>query len=245
MKTRATTTLVGFALALLLQSSAAADEARMLSRYRASAQDFASGRAALQRGDLGAAERSFNRAVRADGNFVEAMVELARLHLDRDDGDAALQWLERAEKVGPSYPRIAATRGLIALRDRNFEDAHEHFDTAHRDAPEDIEIGVNLGAVLIARQSYGEAQRVLGELVELAPSNADLAFNLALAKDLAGQSDAAAYDSRRFLALSNFSDPERGAVEARLSELSKDSAEADEPEEVSLASQAQTNQGEE
>ena len=161
MTTRRTITALAASFALLAMGAAlagageAADEARKLETYRASARLFDSAAAAARRGDTEAAMRGYASAIEADPSFVEAMVNLARLGIDAAEGDedlaAARHWLDRAEQVRPDYPKIAATRALLAVREGDTAAALEAIDHAHRLAPDDVEIAVNYGALLIQR----------------------------------------------------------------------------------------------
>jgi len=199
---------------------ARADEGRKLETYRTSAELFESAAAAEGRGLRDEARKSYTQAVERDPDFVEALVNLARLELADGRLEAAAGWLERAERLRSDYPRIAATRGLLALAGGDLPRALDALGQAHRMMPEDAEIAVNLGAALIRRSRFAEARQVLAALLRSQPDHAEAIYNLALADDLAGERDLAQFGYRRFLALSSFADPDREGVQRRLEELS-------------------------
>jgi len=217
-----TTSLVAFA-ALAPHAALAAganDEVRRLEAFRASASHFESAAAAARRGDADEARREYLRAIELDPGFVEAMVNLARLTLDPENGaldlDDARKWIERAARTRPDYPKVPATQALIAAREGDSARALGAIERAYRLAPDDVEIATNYGALLIERGRHAQAHKVLEGALRRAPDDALATFNLALADDLAGRADRAAYGYQRFLALSGERDPKRTAVRERL-----------------------------
>jgi len=243
--TRCSSTTATVVLGLLLLGPAArADERDQLRLFERSARLFDAAVAATRRGDEEAAVRHYERALRADPDFVEAMVNLAQVHFEAGRHELARDWLERAEGSHPDYPRIALLRGLLALREGDARHAHEQLGLAHRQAPDDPAIAVDLAAVLIEVGRPTQAIELLEEVLSAFPEHVEAIYDLALARDLAGDRDRAAYGYERFLALSSVSDAGRAAVQRRLSQLSAGDAATPDAEEVSLASQAPSPQGE-
>jgi len=214
---------LGAALCGALLSAGAlarADERRVLATYRESGERFEGALAAERRGLSDEARAGYAEALARDPDFVEALVNLARLELAAGEPDAATARLERAERIRPDYPMVAATRGLLALAHGDLPGALDALSRAHRLAPADAEIAVNLGAVLIRRGRLEEARQVLGALLHAQPDHSDALYNLALADDLAGRSDAASLGYQRFLGLAAQDDPAREGVQGRLEALS-------------------------
>jgi tetratricopeptide (TPR) repeat protein len=201
-----------------------ADEKGMLALYRESAALFESALTAERRGLTDDALAAYTKAVERDPAFVEAIANLARLELAAGRLEAAESWIERGEQVRSDYPRIAAVRGLLALARGDLAHSLESLSQAHRAAPEDAEVAVNLGAVLIQRGRLDEARRVLGALLVQQPDHAAALYNRALADDLSGDRDAASSAYRRFLELAPQDDPAREGVQGRLEVLSASKA---------------------
>jgi cytochrome c-type biogenesis protein CcmH/NrfG len=208
------------ALVPALASPAAAGERRTLAQYRASAEHFEAGVASEERGLSAEARAAYERALADDPEFVEALVNLARLELAAGDLVASERWLARAEALRGDYPRSAATRGLLALAQGDAAHGLQALTRAHRLAPDDAEIAVDLAAVLVGRGRLAEARALLLELLRTQPDHVDALYNLALAHDLAGDHDAARLGYERFLALARAQDPDREAVRGRLEQLS-------------------------
>jgi tetratricopeptide (TPR) repeat protein len=200
-------------------SPAAPGEHARLEAFQRSHGEFAAALAAQRRGRLELAAERYAAALAADPAFVEAMVNLARVELARGDRAAADRWLDQALLLEPEYPQTHAVRGLAALEAGELSDAAEDLHTARRMAPDDVEIAVNLGAVLLRQGLVAEARDVLAQAVALDAASAAACFNLALAHDRAGATAQAAFHYRRFLELAPQADPVRERVAARLREL--------------------------
>jgi uncharacterized protein HemY len=69
--------------------------------------------AALERGDLPAAERLFGSVAEADPRNAIAAVGMGRVAADRDDAEGARAWFRRALEIDPD--EAAALRLLAAL----------------------------------------------------------------------------------------------------------------------------------
>ncbi len=195
---------------------ARANERRDLATYRESADLFASSAAAERRGLLDEARAGYTKAVARDPDFIEAIVNLARLEIASGEFAAAEGRIERAEQIRSDYPMVAATRGLLELSRGDLPAALDALSRAHRLAPEDVEVAVNLSAVLIQRSRLVEARKVLGALLREHPDHSEALYNLALSDDLSGRLDEANLGYRRFLSLAAVDDPAREGVQVRL-----------------------------
>ncbi len=71
--------------------------------------------AALERGELDAAERLFGQVAEADPRNAIAAVGMGRVAAGRDDAEAARTWFVRALEIDPDE---AAARRLLAALDR-------------------------------------------------------------------------------------------------------------------------------
>lgn len=71
--------------------------------------------AALERGELDAAERLFGQVAEADPRNAIAAVGMGRVAAGRDDADGARTWFVRALEIDPDE---AAARRLLAALDR-------------------------------------------------------------------------------------------------------------------------------
>jgi Flp pilus assembly protein TadD len=208
---------------LLVGGRAQGDERRDLATYRESSELFSAAAAAERRGLFDEARASYLRAVERDPDFVEAIVNLARLDIAGGDLDAAERWLERAKRVRSDYPMVAATSGLLALARNDLSGALDALSQAHRREPGDAEVAVNLGAVLIQRSRLEEARKVLAALLHEHPDHTAALYNLALANDLSGRFDEASLGYQRFLSIAALDDSGREGVQQRLEAMAASS----------------------
>jgi tetratricopeptide (TPR) repeat protein/PleD family two-component response regulator len=95
-------------------------------------QEVKAGRAAIVRGDLGAAQASFCRAVRWDKANAEVAMQLAQVLLLHRDGAQALEWAEKAANLDPSSLRAKETLGDALARTGAEEEARTAWLTAAR-----------------------------------------------------------------------------------------------------------------
>ncbi|NNL87299.1 MAG: tetratricopeptide repeat protein, partial [Myxococcales bacterium] len=200
-------------------SAGAEDEAIQFDKIRASESDFAAALAAHRRGDWKKAAALYEMAIQREPEFVEAMVNLARVLLERGEGGAATEWLDRAQGVRPDYPGTVSVRGTEALRSGRTQDAIEVLSRARHRAQNDPEVLINLGAALSESGLHAEAIAVLARATRAAPRDSAAAFNAALAYDRGGRSVEALHHYRKFLALSAEGDVDRQAVRDRIDRL--------------------------
>jgi len=215
--------LLAVAVCLALCAGVAvAEEGRETARYRelvSSEAAFASAIAAHRRGDLDAAEHGYRKAISGDPAFVEAMVNLARVHIARHELSSAVMWLDRAEAQRPEYPGIDAARGLAALAAGETSAAIDDLSRARSRAPKDVEVLTNLAAALLEQDANREAVDVLEDVLRLDPHRPDTWFNLGLAYDRMGDTPRAEYHYQRYLGLAQTSDPQRARVMERIEVL--------------------------
>jgi len=100
-------------------------------------QEVRSGRAAIVRGDLRAAQTAFCRAVHWDKTNAEVALHLAQVLLLQRDGAEALVWAERARTLDPRSLRIQETYGDALARVGANAEARSAWLTAARIDPSD------------------------------------------------------------------------------------------------------------
>jgi Flp pilus assembly protein TadD/DNA-binding response OmpR family regulator len=95
-------------------------------------QEVKAGRSAIVRGDLGAAQASFCRAVRWDKSNAEVAMQLAQVLLLNRDGAQALEWAQKAASLDPSSLRAKETLGDALARTGAEDEARTAWLTAAR-----------------------------------------------------------------------------------------------------------------
>lgn len=210
------------AVALLLPGEAASDSAT-LDSFERSAAAFADGLALAERGLDEDAVHSYQEAVRLDGGFVEAMVNLARIRLRQGQPERAREWLDRALRTAPGYPPAHAARGLEARARGDLQEALRAFSRARALDPGNAEALANLGAVLFELGLYDDARAVLDEAHRRAPERPEPLLTLALVWEQKGDPVRAAFFYGQFLRLLGTDDPARAPAERRIQEIGRGS----------------------
>jgi len=72
---------------------------------------FEEGRVLQQKGKLSAAERSYNKAIKINPDFVEAHHDLGNVLLDRDRPKEAFNIFNKALKLRPGHPVLLTNLG--------------------------------------------------------------------------------------------------------------------------------------
>ena len=202
-----------FATALSPATALAVERGERIQRLEESEREFSMGVASQRRGDWQAAESHYQRALGLDEDFVEARVNLARLHVDRGDTESALLLLARAQATRADYPDAYVVRGLAELRAGRPLAAAEQLELALALSPFDLEALVNLGAAWLEAGRPHEAKKPLESALRVHPGSAEACLNLAIAEQRDGAQDRAAFWARRFLELARPDDP--SAVQLR------------------------------
>lgn len=203
-------------------AAASAEQRSEAGRYQELAKSdavFASAVGAHRRGDLDAAERGYRDAIAKDGDFVEAIVNLARVYIERRELSKAAAWLDKAEARHREYPGITAVRGLLALQSGDAAGAIGALSQARSVTPRDVEVLTNLAAALLMQDTNREAIEILEEVKQLDPHRPDASFNLGLAYDQEGDTPRAIHHYKRYVGMARRDDPQRGHVMERIQVL--------------------------
>lgn len=122
------------------------------------------GRAALERGDLAAAEQSFRGALERAPDHLEALYGLGwTLHLAGRSG-AARAAFERCVTLDPASPLGHKGLGSVALAEENLPRARQHLEQALQYAPQDPAV---LNSLALVHLKSGEPDVALGIYVRI------------------------------------------------------------------------------
>ena len=100
--------------------------------------------------------------------------------------------LARATQLAPGEPAGWANRGILALRQRNFDDAKRWLNRAHQLAPHNSQIDADLGELESAQGDSAAAIADFREAISRDPRNVRTKYQLALEVERLGGSDSAA-----------------------------------------------------
>ena len=81
---------------------------------------FAKGQAALQAGDLNAAEKSFRQVLSVDSQSAAAFANLGVIAIRRKEWDRALGFLQKAEHLDSKMAGVRLNIGIVEFRRANY-----------------------------------------------------------------------------------------------------------------------------
>lgn len=183
-------------LSSLINESPAASPAPPLKLSRSDAPpriaaDVATGYESLRSGNVAAARRSYQAAIAADPNNIDAQLGLATAQARLGNRAAASLSYRKALEIDPRNPTALA--GLASLAD------FSRPETVEMQLREDISryprsaaLHLALGNVYASQSRWREAQGEFFEAHRFDPDGADIVFNLAVSLDHLGQGKLAA-----------------------------------------------------
>jgi tetratricopeptide (TPR) repeat protein len=140
------------------------------------------GTEALSAGDLETAEARFALALEYHPRFVEALVNLGLVDMQRGNFSRARLEFERARRINADLAQPHHALGVLAERERRPDVAGEHYREALRVNPGFAPSRGNLARMLFAAGRYDDAREQFLRLVEVAPT--ELAGRAGLAETL-------------------------------------------------------------
>jgi tetratricopeptide (TPR) repeat protein len=132
----------------------------------------AAGVEALTRGDLEAADARFSVALEYSPRFVEALVNLGLVELERGNFTRARTLFARARRLNPDVAQPHHALAMLAERERRPDLASQHYYEALRVDPGFVPARENLGRLLFRGGFVEEALVQHQRLVSLAPDSA-------------------------------------------------------------------------
>ncbi|HTQ07446.1 MAG TPA: tetratricopeptide repeat protein [Polyangiaceae bacterium] len=138
----------------------------------------AAGVEALARGDLETADARFSVALEYSPRFVEALVNLGLVELERGNFARARLLCERARRYNPDVAQPHHALGVLAERERRPDEASRHYYDALRVDPGFAPARNNLARLLFRGGFVEEALVQYERLVEVAPADPNAAAGL-------------------------------------------------------------------
>jgi tetratricopeptide (TPR) repeat protein len=125
---------------------------------------FAKGQAALQAGDLSAAEAAFRQVLVADPRAGSAYANLGVIAMRRKELDRAITLLRKAEKLEPKMAGIRLNIGIVEYRRGNYAAAIAPLSSVLRDQSDSQQARYLLGLCQVFTKKFAEAVTVLEPL---------------------------------------------------------------------------------
>ncbi|MHC5037008.1 MAG: protein kinase domain-containing protein, partial [Planctomycetota bacterium] len=152
-----------------------------------------------------AARLALYRSTEAFGGFTPALVRLALAYFNENQLQYAKLYLGEALSIDPSHAHARAIRGLVRLKDLQYEKALTDFNLAAETAPRYVDAHIFRGDTLTNLKRYPEAVRALSKARELKPLDPNIYLKRGLAYYWQGLYPKAEADYRRAVKLAPFS----------------------------------------
>lgn len=107
----------------------------------------------------GKAEEEYKKAVELDGN-ANACFGLAKLYLEQKRLPEAEDYARRAVAKNAKWAAGYNLLGVVLNQMKNYPEAAASFENAHKIAPDDVNVSVNLGIAYINSREYSKAKAV-------------------------------------------------------------------------------------
>lgn len=151
---------------------------------------FARGQAALQSGDLAAAEKSFRQVLSVDPRSAAAYANLGVIAMRRKDWEHARSLLQKAEHLDPKMAGIRLNIGLVEYRSANYAGAIAPLTSVVAEQPENVQARYLLGLCEVFTQRYADAVATLEPLWEQRSADLMYLYVLGMAAHNSGHSAA-------------------------------------------------------
>jgi tetratricopeptide (TPR) repeat protein len=146
----------------------------------------------LLQGDLKAAEAAFLKVTEMEPGYADGWVNVARVRLQEGNAAGAVEMLNRALSAAPSLAKTHFFLGTALKALGRYDDALTHLRAAANQYPRDRVVRNQLGRVLFLKRQYRDAVAELQQVLAVDPEDLQAHYNLMLAYQGLGDSDAAA-----------------------------------------------------
>ena len=170
-------------------------------------------------GDLPAAQRQYEAALRQEPNNRDALLGLAMVHTRQSQGAQAASYYLRMLELDPNDSTAVA--GLVGMRSGDAAQSEGRLKAILNTNPEAGPALFALGNLYAQQNRWSEAQQTFFRAYSAAPDNPDYAYNLAIGLDRLNQGRLALTYYQRALVLSQDKPAafDRNALRIRMHEL--------------------------
>ena len=142
---------------------------------------FVKGQAALQSGDLDAAEKAFRKVLSVDARSAASYANLGVIAMRRKEWEQALELLQKAEHLDPKMAGIRLNIGLVEYRRANYAGAIAPLASVVSVQPENVQARYLLGLCQVFTKNYADAVATLQPLWEQRSSDLMYLYVLGMA----------------------------------------------------------------
>ena len=141
------------------------------------------GRAALAKGDIDLAEKSYRVATNLNPSSLQAEEELAQIARQRGDMNLLAEVADRTISAAPHFPGGYVWRALVEVSHKAADKAEADLKIAMSVAPQDPQAYLQLGRLRFAEQRYPEGISLLEQALQFDPNSYE-ALRLVVSYDL-------------------------------------------------------------
>ncbi|HNX77636.1 MAG TPA: FkbM family methyltransferase [Candidatus Rifleibacterium sp.] len=122
-------------------------------------------------GKIAEAEAIFLEILASSPNDVASLFSLGGIEHNRKNPEKALQFLERAVALNPTFPPLWYNLAIVLQSLKNFDKALESYDKALQLDPGNLEVMTNRGGLLAEMKRHKDALLNYEELLKVDPNN--------------------------------------------------------------------------
>jgi tetratricopeptide (TPR) repeat protein len=134
----------------------------------------------LLQGDLKGAEYAFQRVIKAEPEYADGWLNVARALIQEGETDAARPYVEKALALRPSLARAEFFLALVKKADGDYDGALANLQQCRVQYPRDRVVLNQIGRVQFLKRNYGEAVKALQETLAVDPEDVQAHYNLML-----------------------------------------------------------------
>ncbi|MDH3441419.1 MAG: tetratricopeptide repeat protein, partial [Gammaproteobacteria bacterium] len=179
----------------------------------------AEGYAAYQRRDFRSAERFYEQALTIEANHRDALLGIAAVYGQTDRESLALDVYRKVLQIEPGNTMAASAILLTRAADTRWDNESD-LKLLLQQFPDAHHLHFALGTIYVGEQRWAAARHAFQSAWQLAPSNANYAYNLAVSLERLGDVvEAARYYETALAYADDSSNVDRAAVETHLGQL--------------------------
>ena len=152
----------------------------------------------LLQGDLKGAEYAFNTVTKAEPEYADGWLNVARALIQEGETDAAKPYIQKAMAIDSSLGRIHFFKALIERADGDYAAAIASLRRVISQYPRDRVALNQLARVLFLSREYAEALKALDEVCKVDPEDLQMHYTAMLAQRGLGNMEAAAREEQLF-----------------------------------------------
>jgi Flp pilus assembly protein TadD len=134
----------------------------------------------LLQGDLKGAEFAFKQAAKAQPDYADAYINVARALIQEGETDAAKPYLQKAMQIDPSLGRIYFFVAMTQKADGDYDGALQSLERVERQYPRDRVVLNQIARILFLKRQYAKAIDYLERVCDIDPEDVQMHYTAML-----------------------------------------------------------------